>query len=121
MGRQQLGCGVNREDLIEAAARQIWDEDEAEYWGEDPSRRPFAPDFDDEDGEHAAEWLETVTRVADKLLPQITTAEQLEALPLGTWLLSEEGIAYRWYANSARDDLPLTVVWQPQDDKGDAA
>lgn len=78
---------TSREDLIETAARQIWDEDEAEYWGDDPSRRPFDPGSDDEDGEHAKEWLETVTRVADKLLPLITTVEQLKVLPARTWLI----------------------------------
>ena len=58
--------------------------------------------------------------VVDVLLPQVTTVEELEALPNGTVLVGESGFPY-WL--TAGDDLtartlllhngPLTVVYVP--------
>jgi hypothetical protein len=68
--------------------------------------------------------------VLDAILPQVTTVEELEALPGGSLLALDGGVVYRWrsllnvlqavtespYDYRAEEILgrgPLTVVWSP--------
>jgi hypothetical protein len=118
---------MNREQRIETAARALYAEYRRQHpgtltWGTEPDyfkRERFYP---------------SATVVLDAIEPQVTTVEELEALPVGTVLVTGRGLAitisdlpianpdvrgYRGMhfatrnADDALLDGPLTVVWQP--------
>jgi hypothetical protein len=70
--------------------------------------------------------LEVAGRILDAILPQVTTVEELEALPSDALLMSELGhfgrthdwLYWKQAARASRvatccGPTPLTVVWQP--------
>ena len=116
LGRRRTprgGVPVNREQMIEKARLAILNR-------RGPGKHPGA--------------TKDAAAVVDALLPQVTTVEELEALPNGTSLLRTDetgaglydwctggrgGLPKLWMdqysipASSLAEYLPLTVVWQP--------
>lgn len=104
--------GMNREQMVEKAAEAI--------------SQTYEPG-----GPTTAEDKSAARAVLDSVLPQVTTVAELEALPWGSVLLSQYGVAYIWYADENRfrvgnyrftpfdalADGSLTVVWQPEEKK----
>jgi hypothetical protein len=111
---------TTRADLIEAAARAL-------FWDR-------YPDATEDDFEYSRIDYDGHARaVLDVVLPQITTVEQLEALPEGA-ALSFDGLGFGMLLRVSRGELrndtwtgsfeqataelgPLTVVWQPSVDR----
>lgn len=98
---------MNREQMIEKAAEAI-----ADYY------------------DHPAESYEDdARRVVDALLPQVTTVEELEALPPRTVVVGVRGVTwvrgdrdhFPWVgtlwgsasSHSVIESAPLLVAWQP--------
>lgn len=85
-----------RNEIIERAARQLWDKAESDYWNCDEDCRVFdLNSADPEVAEQAQDWLKTVTEIADVLLPQLDTAEQVAALP--TWTVLRVPVMNGWW------------------------
>lgn len=121
---------MNREQMVEKVAHQIWDEDERAYWDSERDVRPMNVDDPDEElAEAARDWRLTVSRVVDAILPQVTTEAERDALPTGVVVLSAQGTIacrsmfgvgalfgderpIRWNLLA----LPLTVLWTPGDE-----
>jgi hypothetical protein len=57
--------------------------------------------------------------ILDAILPQVTTVEELRALPDDTLLINDSGSSFRWFSGERNeadidwwiDRLPMTVVW----------
>jgi hypothetical protein len=101
---------TTRADMIETAARALCAQD-SEDW--------------EEVQQHA--YREDAAAVLDAVLPQITTVEQLRALPKRTWLLTAIDDTPHLLLRGAMDDKhlesylsvygPLTVWQQPTQQK----
>ena len=112
---------THREKMIERAARDLWDKAEHDYWDHETDCRAFdVNDPDPEVAEMAQDWLATATEVADALLPQIHTVDELDTLYQAasrrTLLVDRDGLPHRLSTVSAHVvelSGPLTVVWQP--------
>lgn len=102
-----VGDLVNREQMIEKATKVIYDESGSVT---------------------ESDSYDIACTVLDAILPQVATVAELEALPYGSVVLDGEfGVAYEltssgWCSpgdkqveNLDADDLPLTVVYQPED------
>lgn len=75
--------------------------------------------LDGDDNEEANEYANSILDpfikgLLDAILPQVSTVEELEALPDGLLLMSDTGVTVRTpcLPFSLRHG-PLTVVWQP--------
>ena len=100
---------MNREELIEKACRALGD-----HFRDEPSYMTIL-----------------ATCIIDAILPEVTTVEELEALPCGTLLKQHGGDVWEWYPLLGADCLsedgehglysaeeclargPLTVVCRP--------
>lgn len=66
-----------------------------------------------------ASYRDDAVAFLDAILPQVSTVEELEALPDGSLLVSEVG-PVQWYGDNSADVIfrafgsPLTVVWRPE-------
>jgi hypothetical protein len=62
---------------------------------------------------------EVSRRILDAILPQVTTVEELEALPDSALLVTDDGYVLQHFADQYSGVIlpafgtPLTVVWQP--------
>ncbi len=105
---------MNRAQMIEKGAQ-------AHYREAMPDATIIWPELSHKAREH---HRQRAAAVIDAALPQVTTVEELEALPIATQLVTEDGETDNagYWAELARSSVadgvtqyfwPLTLVWQP--------
>ena len=109
---------MNRDKLVEQAAQALSDWDADLVMGAEDN-----PLHDEND-------LDAVRAVLNTVLPQVTTVAELEALPLGSIVVSHNGYPFERsfdnemsvggeFKGSVTDIVntfaPLTVVWTPEE------
>jgi hypothetical protein len=131
------GVDMNREQMIEKAAKLIWLEEIGdvvvlkllEEIGDVVVLKLAEVDQWWETTAHADRHRAVARQVLDAILPQVTTVEELEALPDGSVLADNLGAmlwrrrlqllrdiggnGYDREPNDVLIDNPLTVVWTP--------
>lgn len=100
---------MNREQMIEKVATAIAWEPSVHY----PDALQLRMHVDEDLA------AEIAAEIIDAILPQVTTVEELEALPDSSLLVTDDGYVLQHFADQDPDVIlrafgtPLTVVWQP--------
>lgn len=133
---------MNCKQRVDRVARDLWDKAEREYWDSERDIRPLDTRAEDEDvAASAQDWLATVAEVVHAVLPQVHMVAELEALSVGTLLVTplgdpirvlrrradqggglfyrlgmsgESGVVDPDRATHLLQYGPLTVVWTPE-------
>jgi hypothetical protein len=100
-----------REQMVEKAAQVLWEA----AWPDCP--------WEEASPEDKEAHLDDAELVVDAIIPQIFTANELERLPTGALLLTDDGIAHRWvptetgfwkyYREVLINRLPLFLIYLP--------